>query len=88
MAHQPYWSRPAAKTLDSGLALGDATKGEVAVMFTATEMVIQPLTYTYQLEMTYLPPKPLPSTEDPVVSIEASGYIIVQPNRILVEATP
>jgi hypothetical protein len=70
------------KTLGDGLALGDATKGQIAVLFTAAEMIIPPLTYTYQLEMT------IAEAGVTTTSIEASGYLLVQPNRILAEVTP
>jgi hypothetical protein len=70
------------KTLGDGLALGNPTRGEIAVLFTAAEMTIPPLTYTYQLEMT------LTISGITTTTIEATGYLIVQPNRILTEVAP
>jgi hypothetical protein len=70
------------KTLEDGLALGTATSGQVAVLFAAAEMTIPPLTYAYQLEMT------ITVAGVTTTSVEASGYLLVQPNRILAEVTP
>jgi hypothetical protein len=70
------------KTLGNGLAFGTAKSGQIGVMFKAAEMTIAPLTYTYQLEMT------ITVSGVATTTIEASGYLIVQPNRILTEVIP
>jgi hypothetical protein len=69
------------KTIGDGLALGDED-GQVAVLFTADEMTIPPLTYTYQLEMT------ITVAAVTTTTLEAWGYLQVEPGRILEEVTP
>lgn len=66
------------KTLGNGLAFGDPTKGQIAVVFATAEMTIPPLAYTYQLEMT------VTANGTATTSIEATGYLIVQPNRLVI----
>lgn len=68
------------KTLDSGISTGtDPTKGIVTVSFTADEMTVPPLTYTYQLFMT------ITVSSVTTTTLEATGYMQVEPNRILDE---
>lgn len=62
------------KTLGAGLALGTVAGGQIAVIFTAAEMTIPPLTYTHQLEMT------IAVSGVTTTSIEATGCLTVEPN--------
>ena len=67
------------KTLGSGLAFGTPSKGQIAVLFSASEMTIPAFIYEYILEMT------LTVAGVTTTSIEATGYLTVEPNRILEE---
>lgn len=67
------------KTLGDGLALGTSKSGQIAALFYAAEMILPPLTYDYQLEMT------ITVSAVTTTSIEANGYLTVEPNRILDE---
>jgi len=67
------------KILGDGLALGTSKSGQVAALFYADEMIVPPLTYEYQLEMT------ITVSAVTTTSIEANGYLTVEPNRILDE---
>lgn len=67
------------KALGTGLVLGTAASGQVAVVFTAAEMTIPPLTYEYNLEMT------ITVSSVTTKSIEATGFLTVEPNKILDE---
>jgi hypothetical protein len=67
------------KTLGSGLALGTVKDGQIAALFTAAEMTIAPLTYTYQLFMT------ITVSAVTTTTLEATGYLQVEPGRILEE---
>ena len=59
------------KTLGNGLAFGTARNGQIGVIFTAAEMTIPPLTYTYQLEMT------ITVSGVTTTTIEATGCLTV-----------
>jgi hypothetical protein len=67
------------KTLGSGLAFGTPSKGQIAVLFSASEMTIPAFIYEYILEMT------ITVAGVTTTSIEATGYLTVEPNRILEE---
>jgi hypothetical protein len=67
------------KTLGDGLAFGTATDGQIAVVFTADEMTIPAFIYEFILEMT------ITVATVTTTSIEATGYLTVEPNRILEE---
>ena len=70
------------KTLGSGLALGTAKDGQLAALFTADEMTIAPLTYAYQLFMT------ITVSAVTTTTLEAWGYLQVEPGRIIEEVSP
>lgn len=67
-----------SKELGSGLAFGTAKDGQLAATLTAAELsAIPALTYEHILQMIL----PVGKT-DTLTTIEAMGYLTVEPNRI------
>lgn len=73
-AYHPETGDVLPKTLGHGLAFGTAKSGQVAALFTADEMTIPPLTYSFQLEMI------ITISGVTTTSIEATGCLTVEPN--------
>ena len=67
------------KQIGNGVTIDDHATGAVTVAFTAAEMTLAALTYTYQLEMT------ITSAGVTTTTLEAWGYLQVEPGRIIEE---